>query len=87
MHHASEYERNALHVKPFLPHRTCLRLAGERLIQLVCTIRAVSSQFDALGEIPPRENKIEYIFFYYYCFQTPVSCHIQLVFHSNATNL
>ncbi len=60
------------------------------------TDRAVSSLFDTLGKIPiapPRFfflNKIKNlnnIIIVFNYFQTPVSCHIQLVFHSNDTNL
>ncbi len=37
MNACSEYEGNALHVKPFLPHRKRLRYTNERFIQLVCS--------------------------------------------------
>ncbi len=59
--------------------------------------RAVSSQFDVLGEIPisyseipppPQKKFLNNIIIIFYYFQTPVSCHIQLVFHSDDdTNL
>ncbi len=55
--------------------------------QTIRRTRAVSSQFDALGKIPiaPPAKKKSFTFFFITL--RPDSCHIQLVFHSNTTNL